>query len=83
MKEAQGNSMVKRLKPVLRRHQKNFQPTGASLSRNPLLLRNSLNIDVYGEFTKRKREMREQFKTEYLARDDEVMEYLENKVSDC
>ena len=76
---AQGANMVKRLKPVLQRHQKKFEPTGSSQSKNPLLLRNCFNIDVYTEFVKRKKVMREQFKTEYVMRDEEVMAYLQDK----
>mmetsp|Transcript_2166 Transcript_2166/g.3001 ORF Transcript_2166/g.3001 Transcript_2166/m.3001 type:complete len:130 (+) Transcript_2166:284-673(+) len=74
--------MVKRLKPVLARHQKIFEATGASSSKNPLLLRNCFNLDVYTQFVKRKREMRNQFKTEYLTRDQEVMGYLSNKMAE-
>lgn len=74
--------MVKRLKPVLQSHQKKFSPTGSSASKNPLLLRNCFNIDVYNEFVKRKIEMREQFKSEYEVRDTEVMTYLTGRMTE-
>ena len=37
---------------------------------------------MYTQFVKRKKEMRDQFKTEYQARDEEVMGYLQNKMSE-
>ena len=82
LKTAQGSSMVKRLKPVLFQHQKLFSPTGSSASKNPLLLRNCFSIDVYNEFLKRKKAMRELFKTEYTMRDEEVISYLTAKMQE-
>lgn len=64
------------------RHQKIFSPVGSSLSKHPLLLRNCFNIDVYNEFIRQKKEMRNQFKTEYATREHELIDYLETKMSE-
>ena len=72
LKVGQGNGFINRLMPILKRHQKNYMPQCASASRSPLLLRNTFNLDVYNEFVRRKKEMRNQFKLEYEARQQEV-----------
>lgn len=55
LKRATGQDFIEKLKPVLKRHQKIFEPSGASSSRNPLLLRNTFNIDIYNAFLMQKR----------------------------
>lgn len=52
---------------------------GASSSRNPLLLRNIFNQDVYNEFIKQKKQMRNKFKVEYQRRQEEVLHYFTSK----
>ena len=49
---------------------------GSSASRNPLLLRNTFNIDIYNEFIKQKNNLRKEFKEEYMQREDQVMRFL-------
>ena len=76
LKKAQGLGFIGKIKPVLQRHQKIFEPAGSSASRNPLLLRNTFNIEVYNEFLKQKRDMRNKFKQEYQKREEEVLKYI-------
>ena len=52
---------------------------GASSSRNPLLLRNTFNIEIYNQFVQQKRELRNKFKQEYKQRQDEVMKFINSQ----
>ena len=40
------------------------------------MLRNTFNIEVYNEFLKQKRDMRNKFKQEYQKREEEVLKYI-------
>ena len=55
---------------------------GAAASRNPLLLRNTFNIEIYNEFLKQKRDMRSDFKKEYKLREEEVMKFIDKETND-
>ena len=55
---------------------------GASSSRNPLLLRNTFNIEIYNQFVQQKRELRNKFKQEYKQRQDEVMKFINAQTND-
>ena len=55
---------------------------GASSSRNPLLLRNTFNIEIYNQFVQQKRELRNKFKQEYKQRQDEVMKFINTQTND-
>lgn len=55
---------------------------GASSSRNPLLLRNTFNIEIYNQFVQQKRELRNKFKQEYKQRQDEVMKFINTQSND-